>query len=108
MKNRAERVITGDNYEIRSHEILNKLGWEPLYKRRENKMISYMTKATKKQCPVTIAEMFTFANNETYQLRSNNQKLVLPKPCSNAMKRSFSYAAAKTWNSLSNEKRKLV
>ena len=75
MQNRATRVITGDGYETRSHEILNKSSWELF--RKENKMIAYMTKVTKKQCHDFIAEMFTFANNEsqTYELISNNQKV---------------------------------
>ena len=49
-------------------------------------------------CPPAIASMFQITNNENYNLRSNNKMLMLSKPKTNAMKRSFSYAAAKVWN----------
>ena len=40
----------------------------------------------------------TMRRNENYNLRSNNKMLMLSKPKTNAMKRSFCYAAAKVWN----------
>ena len=43
--------------------------------------------------------MFVTVNRENYQLRDNNLVLMLSKPNTNAMKRSFSYPAAKIWNS---------
>ena len=33
-----------------------------------------------------------------YELRSNNNKLMLSKPKTNSMKRTFGYTAAKVWN----------
>ena len=42
---RAARVITGDTYDVRSNEILLKLGWETLDKRREEQMIDMVNKA---------------------------------------------------------------
>ena len=74
-------------------------------KGRKNKTISLMAKAINKQCPDYISDMFTFVQNKSYDLRSNWQMLALAKPDTNAMKRNFSYAGAKTWNSLSNEER---
>ena len=41
-----------------------------------------------------------FARREMYNLRSNNLTLMLLKPNTNAMKRSFSYMAAIAWNCL--------
>ncbi len=35
-QNRAARVITGAYYDVRSSEVLNKLGWETLAIRDEN------------------------------------------------------------------------
>ena len=34
LQNRAARIITGDNWEIRSKDVLNKLNWLPLNQRR--------------------------------------------------------------------------
>ena len=99
LNNRAARVITGDTYEVRSSEILLKLKWETLDKRREEQMICLVNKALNHMCSPAIASMFQITNNENYNLRSNNKMLMLSKPKTNAMKRSFSYAAAKVWNS---------
>ncbi len=39
-QNRAARVITEADYDVRSSEVLNKLGWETLARRRElNKLV---------------------------------------------------------------------
>ena len=62
-------------------------------------MICLVNKALNHMCSPAIASMFQITNNENYNLRSNNKMLMLSKPKTNAMKRSFSYAAAKVWNS---------
>ena len=56
-----------------------------------------------KKCPEGINEMFQISSNDNYNLRSNNLVLKLSKPQTNAMKRSFSYVAAKIWNSQNNK-----
>ena len=57
-----------------------------------------MSKALTCQCPETISDMFKLSDSNRYELRSNKTKLMLSKPKSNSMKRTFSYAAAKVWN----------
>ena len=47
--------------------------------------------------------MFHIANNENYDLRSKNKTLMLSKPKTNTMKRSFSYLATKVWNNRTRE-----
>ena len=103
LHNRAARVITGDTYDVRSSKILLKLGWETLDKRREEQMIDMVNKALNHMCPPAITSMFHIANNENYELRSNDKTLMLSKPKTNAMKRSFSYLAAKVWNNRTRE-----
>ena len=48
LQNRAARAITGDNYDIRSNDILHKLGWNNLQDRRTSQTLSYVKKALKK------------------------------------------------------------
>ena len=98
LHNRAPRVITADTYDVRWSEILLKLRWETLDKRREEQMIDMVNKALNHMCPPAIISMFHIANNENYALRSNNKTLMLSKPKTNAMKRRFNYLAAKFWN----------
>ena len=47
-------------------------------------------------CPPAITSMFHIANNK-------NLQIMLSKPKTNAMKRSFSYLAAKVWNNRTRE-----
>ena len=72
--------ITGDTYDIRSYEILGKLGWKTLEERMEEQMASIVTKALNNECPPDITSMFEFSNNTNYNLRSNNNTLMLSKP----------------------------
>ena len=108
LQNRAARVITGDSYDIRSKDILNKLGWKNLEEGRISQTEAYVTKALQEKCPENINAMFMPSNIENYQLRDNNLVLMLSKPNTNAMKRSFSYAVAKIWNSQDARIRKEV
>ena len=41
----------------------------------------------------------------SYRLRNTENKLVLPLPRTNYLKKSFSYSGAKLWNSLSHDLR---
>jgi hypothetical protein len=100
---RATRVITGSNYEIRSPEIFEKLGWEKIeiiLKKREHIMLF---KALRGETPNYLSDLFVASHNNTYQLRSNDRKLYLNKPNTNFMKNSFSYRGAVSWNSLPAE-----
>ena len=45
-----------------------------------------------------LSHLFSIAKRDCYQLRSNDNMLLLPKPNTNAMKKSFGYRAAVTWN----------
>ena len=91
LQNRAARVITGDNYDVRSKQILFKLGWKTLDERRQNLMEKYMNNIVNDNCPEIIGNLFEKRNNYDYNLRSNDKFLRLSKPNTNSMKRSFSY-----------------
>ena len=98
LQNRAARVITSNPYEIRSIDILKKLEWKTLSERRKEQQLKYVSKALTCQCPKNILDMFKLSNSVRYELRSNNNKLMLSKPKTNSMKHTFGYAAAKVWN----------
>ena len=98
LQNRAARVITGDNYDVRSKQILLKLGWKTLDERRQNLMEKCMSNVMNDNGPEIIGCLFEKCNNSNYKLRSNGKFLRLSKPNTNSMKISFSYMGAKTWN----------
>ena len=72
LQNRAARVVTGDSYDIRSKDILNKLGWKNLEERRISQTEAYVTKALQGKCLENITAMFLPSNIENYQLRDDN------------------------------------
>ena len=45
-----------------------------------------------------LSDFFRISNRDCYDLRSNNNTLMLPKPNTNAMKRTFGYRGAMLWN----------
>ena len=52
-------------------------------------MASHASKALNNKYPPSITSMFEISNNTNYNLTSNNNMLMLSKPKTNAMKRSF-------------------
>ena len=66
-----------------------------------------MDKILNKDAPKAIMELYQISENQAYNLRNNNNMLMLSKPSTNAMKRSFSYEAAKIWNTAITSKKYL-
>ena len=58
LQNRGARAITGDNYDIRSNDILHKLGWNNLQDRRTSQTLSYVKKALKKNAQRELMKCF--------------------------------------------------
>ena len=104
LQNKAGRIITGDCYETASDTVRTKLSWDTLEARRDKQLESLMIKIIKGNSIDYLREFFTISTNQTYELRSNNHVLHLPKPNTNA-KRSFSYKRAAAWNNI-DENRK--
>ena len=100
LQNKAARILTCDSYKTPSDAVRAKLEWETLLSRREKQMNSLMVKVMQGDSSNYLQELFTISCNKTYNLRSNNRVLSLPKPNTNALKRSFSYQGAAAWNDL--------
>ena len=58
LQNRAARIITGDNWEIRFKDVLNKLNWLPLNQRRLTDTLLFMRKIFKDEVPISISDQF--------------------------------------------------
>ena len=100
LHNKAARIITGDSYEMRSDAVRSKLGWVTLQERRDKIMSKLMKQIVDNKSIDYLQELFTISLNSVYSLRSNNCSLLLPKPNTNALKRSFSCRGAAAWNNL--------
>ena len=100
MQNRAARIVTGNNYDIPSKDLLHQLNWKMLEKRRGNKKALLMYKVKNGVAPESIQNLFVTSDNQDYSLRSNLINFRLDKPKRNFMKKSISYSGAKCWNDL--------
>ena len=100
-QNRAARVITGANYDVRSGDLLKILRWEPLEVRRNYLKAIFMYKILNGHTAPNLKEYFR-SNNEidnNYNLR-NETDLALPMPKKEFGKKYFNYNGASLWNSL--------
>lgn len=95
------QYITGSNYDVRSKEILERLGWEPIDTILKQHEIIMTFKALKGVLPECMSNMFKIKQNDIYQLRGNDHKLYLEKPNTDVMKKSSCYRGAMAWNKLS-------
>ena len=102
LQNRAARIITGADWDVRSAQILQDLNWISLADRRTKQMEILMFKAANKQLPEYISEKFTNVNTiHRHNLRGSEHNLFIPRPCTEALKKSFQYRGAVLWNGLS-------
>ena len=99
LQNRAARAITRTSYDIKSNDILKELNWDTLTVRRKKQTALLMFKVMNKRAPKYLENLFQ-EYKTNYSLRDIDNKLSLPKPNTEYLKRSFSYRAAKQWNEL--------
>ncbi len=93
-QNRAARVITGADYDVRSSEVLNKLGWETLAKRRELNKLVLMYKVLGNHTAPNLKDLFSRRNasQNIYDLRNSETDLSLKKPKTEFLKKTFGYS----------------
>lgn len=99
LQNRAARAISQVGYDIRSCDILRELNWDTLAKRRKIQKSLLMFKILNRRAPSYLVDLVS-SYKTNYRLRDIDNKLSLPKPNTEYLKRSFSYSAAKVWNEL--------
>ena len=101
LQNRAARVITREGYEVRSHDIRSRLGWNTLAERRSKHKATTMFKVLNGYAPPYMSELFSpITESIPYNLRGREQNITLPLPKRDYCKRSFQYCGPKTWNAL--------
>ena len=104
LQNRAARIVTGSGWDVRSAQILRALNWESLADRRARQLKSLMFKTANNLVPEYLSDKFTSVNTvHRHNLRGAQHNLFIPRPNTEALKKSFCYRGAVTWNSLSVE-----
>ena len=102
--NRAARIITQNNWETRSADILKMLQWDTLGVRRDQHTAIMMHKILHSRAPEYLTEEINLVRDGTaYSLRDSIYNLSLQKPRTEILTKRFSYRGAKLWNSLPNK-----
>ena len=84
LQNRAARIITRSNYEIRSSQILIKLNWPTLEDRRMKQKSCLMFKVFHKLTPSYLSQLFHRANLlHSHGTRGHDYNFIIPKPNTN-------------------------
>ena len=99
LQNRAIRVITKSDYYSSADALRGKLGWDDLCTRRKKQKLKLMFKTLNDQSPEYLKVLFKPFSTD-YGLRNCDNKVVLPQPRTDFLKRSFCYSGAHLWNSL--------
>ena len=100
LQKRAACVITRSNYETRSAQIFQTLHWKLIKDILDKRDLIMIFKTLQGLAPNYLRQLLNTSNNNSYQLRSNNRNLSLPKPKTNFCKKSFSHTGAVMWNDL--------
>ena len=98
-QNRAARVITKLPFDTNSNFLFDTLKWEKLSLRRKKQKALIMYKTIHDLAPEYLQRLFSQRHAE-YNLRNLEDKLTLPKPNTNYLKRSFCFSGAYLWNNL--------
>ena len=106
--NRAVRVITGADYDVRSVEVLNTLGWETLANRRALNKLVFIHQILGDHTAPNLKDLFCRRNlsQNSYDLRNSETDLTIKKPKTEFLKKAFGYSGAFLWNSLLQDVKK--
>ena len=104
LQNRAIRIITKADFYSSTTALRSKLGWDTLYTRTKKHKAQLLFKTTNKQAPEYLQDLVKPFSTE-FKLRDKANKLTLPKPRTDFLKRRFCYSGAQLWNSLPHDAR---
>ena len=99
MQNRAARILTFSNCEVRSSVLLDQLGWErPEYVRLKQLAVT-MYKIHKNLSPSYLRRIFTNTSNlHSHNLRNSELNYSVPRPRTESAKGSLHYRGSVLWS----------
>ena len=106
LQNRTARIVTLSNYETRSKDLLDDLGWEVLVDKRIRNLAILMYKITHDISPPCLRNIFQNVSDvHSYDLRNSSINLYIPKPRLEKGKHSLHYRGSVLWNKIRVEAR---
>ena len=103
MQNRAARIITFSNCEVRSSFLLYELGWERLEHVRLKQLAVTMYKIHNDLSPSHLRRIFTntgTSNVHSHNLRNSEVNYYVPRPRTESAKGSLHYSGSVLWNKI--------
>ena len=103
LQNRAARILMSAKYDCNVDDLFRALS---CCERKHQRVVStsiMMYKTVHGMTPEYLRSRFVSRNITSYRLRNTENKLALPQPRTNYLKKSFSYSGAGLWNSLSHD-----
>ena len=95
LQNRAGRIITFSDYNTRSADILQDLGWDSLEQRRSKQLAISVVKSLHNLYPEGLKNMFKLTSRvHSHNVRGSSNNVFVPKPRTEAARRAFSYRGA--------------
>ena len=101
LQNHAARTLMSASYDSNLDDLFRTLGWRRLYYQRLEQKSILMYKTLHGMTPDYLRSRFVYRDDvSAYRLRNTENKLVLPQPRTDYLKKSFSYSGAQLWNNL--------
>ena len=108
LQNRAVRILTFSNCDVRSSVLLDELGWERLEYVRLKQLAVTMYKIHINLSPSYLRRIFTKTSNvHSHNLRNSELNYYVPRPRTESAKGSLHYRGSVLWNKIPSEIRKL-
>ena len=90
LQNRAARILTSSSYDANADDLFVRLGWQKLSLQRELITATMVYKSFCGLAPAYLKSMFTDrSSTSTHSLRNCEDKLALPLPRTNFLKKQF-------------------
>ena len=103
LQNRVRRIITFSNYNTRSADILQDLGWDTLEQRRSKQLAISVFKSLNNLYPDSLKNFFKPTSRvHSYNVRGALNNVFIPRPRTEAAKEDFSYRRSVMWNGPEN------
>ena len=108
LQNRAARILTFSNYDVRLSVLLDELCWERLEYVRLKQLAVTMYKIHNNLSPSYLMRIFTNTSNvHSHNLRNSELNNYVPRPRTESAKGSLHYRGSVLWNKIPSEIRRL-
>ena len=108
MQNRAARILTFSNYDVRASVLLDELGWERLECVRLKQLAVTMYKIHNYLSPSYLRRIFTNTSNvQSHNLRNSELNYYVRRPRMESAKGSLHCRGSVLWNKIPSEIRNL-